>query len=80
MSYAIKYSSNLYAPFRSAHSASELGPDKKKTYQMDCGNINEALKEASLILKKDRHITYKAWIMYLDILRSKSTFKYPTLV
>ena len=81
MSYAVKYSSNLYGPFRNAVSAaSELGPDKKKTYQMDYGNINEALKEASLDIKEGTDILLiKPGIMYLDVLREvKNTFKYPT--
>ncbi len=81
MSYAIKYSSNLYSPFRSAVSASsKLGPEKKKTYQMDYGNINEALKEASLDIKEGTDILLiKPGIMYLDVLREvKNTFKYPT--
>ncbi|MBV68995.1 MAG: porphobilinogen synthase [Pelagibacterales bacterium] len=81
MSYAVKYSSNLYGPFRSAVSAaSELGPDQKKTYQMDYGNIDEALKEASLDIKEGADILLvKPGIMYLDVLKEvKNTFKYPT--
>ncbi len=81
MSYAVKYSSNLYGPFRSAVSAaSNLGPDQKKTYQMDYGNINEALKEASLDIREGADILLiKPGIMYLDVLKEvKNTFKYPT--
>ena len=57
-------------PFRSAVSAaSELGPEKK-TYQMNYGNINEALKEASLDIKEGTDILLiKPGIMYLDVLR-----------
>ncbi len=81
MSYAVKYSSNLYAPFRNAVSAAtKLGPDKKNTYQMDYGNINEALREASLDIKEGADILLiKPGIMYLDVLKEvKSTFNYPT--
>ena len=81
MSYAVKYSSNLYAPFRNAVSAAtKLGHDKKNTYQMDYGNINEALREASLDIKEGADILLiKPGIMYLDGLKEvKSTFNYPT--
>ena len=81
MSYAVKYSSNLYAPFRNAVSAAtQLGHDKKNTYQMDYGNINEALREASLDIKEGADILLiKPGIMYLDVLKEvKSTFNYPT--
>ena len=81
MSYAVKYSSNMYAPFRSAVSASsKLGSDKKNTYQMDYGNIYEAIREASLDIKEGADILLiKPGIMYLDVLREvKNTFKFPT--
>ena len=81
MSYAVKYSSNMYGPFRSAVSAgSKLGSDKKNTYQMDYGNINEAIREASLDIKEGADILLiKPGIMYLDVLREvKNTLKFPT--
>ena len=81
MSYAVKYSSSMYAPFREAISASSnLGADKKKSYQMDFCNINEALKEASMDIKEGADILLvKPGIMYLDVLKEvKKTFKYPT--
>ena len=71
----------MYAPFRSAVSASsKLGSDKKNTYQMDYGNINEAIREASLDIKEGADILLiKPGIMYLDVLREvKNTFKFPT--
>ena len=81
MSYAVKYSSSMYAPFREAISASSnLGEDKKKSYQMDFCNINEALKEASMDIKEGADILLvKPGIMYLDVLKEvKKTFKHPT--
>ena len=48
MSYAAKYASSFYGPFRKAISAaSNLGTNKKKSYQMDYSNSNEALKEVA---------------------------------
>ena len=81
MSYTAKYSSSMYAPFREAISASSnLGEDKKKSYQMDFCNINEALKEASMDIKEGADILLiKPGIMYLDVLKEiKNTFKFPT--
>ncbi|MBF95774.1 MAG: Delta-aminolevulinic acid dehydratase [Alphaproteobacteria bacterium MarineAlpha9_Bin4] len=81
MSYAVKYSSSMYGPFREAISASlNLGEDKKKSYQMDYANINEALKEASMDIKEGADILLiKPGIMYLDVLKEiKKKFKYPT--
>ena len=81
MSYTAKYSSSMYAPFRDAISASSnLGADKKKSYQMDFCNINEALKEASMDIKEGADILLvKPGIMYLDVLKEvKKTFKHPT--
>ena len=81
MSYAVKYSSSMYTPFREAISAaSNLGVDKKKSYQMDFCNINEALKEASMDIKEGADILLvKPGIMYLDVLKEiKKTFKHPT--
>ncbi len=81
MSYAIKYSSSMYGPFRDAVSASNnLGLDKKQTYQMQYNNIEEALREASLDIKEGADILLvKPGIMYLDVLKEvKNKFKYPT--
>ena len=81
MSYSAKYSSSMYAPFRDAISASSnLGEDKKKSYQMDISNINEALRGASMDIKEGADILLvKPGIMYLDVLKEiKNTFKFPT--
>jgi porphobilinogen synthase len=49
MAYSAKYASSFYGPFRDAvGSAANLGKGNKKTYQMDPGNTNEALREVAL--------------------------------
>ena len=81
MSYAAKYASAFYGPFRNAISASNnLGPNKKKSYQMDYNNNNEALKEASMDIKEGADIILiKPGMPYLDVLNKiKNTFNYPT--
>ncbi len=81
MSYAAKYASSYYGPFRSAISASsKLGKSKKKTYQMDFNNTDEALKEVSMDIKEGADIILvKPGMPYLDVLSSiKKTFKVPT--
>ena len=81
MSYAAKYASSYYGPFRNAISASsELGPDKKKSYQMDYNNSMEALKEVSMDISEGADIILiKPGMPYLDILNIvKSKFNYPT--
>ena len=81
MSYAAKYASAYYGPFRNAISASSnLGKDKKKSYQMDYNNYNEALKEVSMDIKEGADIILiKPGLPYLDILSSiKKTYQIPT--
>ena len=81
MSYAAKYASAFYGPFRNAISASNnLGPNKKQSYQMDYNNNNEALKEVSMDIKEGADIILiKPGMPYLDILNKiKNTFNYPT--
>ena len=70
MSYAAKYASAFYGPFRNAISASNnLGPNKKKSYQMDYNNNNEALKEVSMDIKEGADIILiKPGMPYLDVL------------
>ena len=56
MSYAAKYASGYFAPFRDAvGSASNLGTADKKTYQMDPANSDEALREVALDLAEGAH-------------------------
>ncbi len=81
MSYAAKYASEYYSPFRDAVSAeTSLGIDKKKSYQMSFANINEALREAALDIEEGADILMvKPGMPYLDVLsRIKNTFNFPT--
>lgn len=68
MSYAVKYSSAFYGPFRdAAHSAPEFGD--RKTYQMDAGNKKEAIKEAlEDIAEGADMIMVKPALSYLDVI------------
>ena len=81
MSYAAKFASCLYGPFRNAI-GSELNISKKskKSYQMDYSNSDEALREVSLDISEGADmIMIKPGMPYLDIIyRVKSTFKMPT--
>jgi len=69
MSYAVKYSSAFYGPFRdAAHSAPSFGD--RKTYQMDPANGREALREAdSDVLEGADILMVKPGLAYLDIVR-----------
>jgi len=71
MSYAAKYASSFYGPFREAvGSASNLGKGDKKTYQMDPANTDEALREVALDLNEGADIVMvKPGMPYLDIIR-----------
>lgn len=79
MSYAAKYASAFYGPFReAAESTPEFGD--RRSYQMDPGNSDEALKEVELDLEEGADIVMvKPALPYLDIIRRiKDTFGYPT--
>ena len=81
LSYAVKYASAFYGPFRDAvGSASELGGRDKRTYQMDPANSDEALREVSLDLAEGADmVIVKPGLPYLDIVhRVKSQFGVPT--
>ncbi|MHB8972831.1 MAG: porphobilinogen synthase [Pirellulaceae bacterium] len=83
MSYAAKYASAFYGPFRDAvGSATSLGGGDKKTYQMDPGNGDESLREVALDLDEGADmVMVKPGMPYLDILcRVKQTFGVPTYV
>ena len=69
MSYAAKYSSAFYGPFReAAESAPQFGD--RKTYQMDFGNSDEAMREIALDVKEGADIIMvKPALSYLDIIR-----------
>ncbi|MDE2456226.1 MAG: porphobilinogen synthase, partial [Burkholderiales bacterium] len=71
MAYSAKYASAFYGPFRDAvGSAANLGKADKKTYQMDPGNSNEALREVALDLAEGADmVMVKPGMPYLDIVR-----------
>ena len=81
MAYSAKYASAFYGPFRDAvGSAANLGKADKKTYQMDPGNSNEALREVALDLAEGADmVMVKPGMPYLDIVRRvKDEFRVPT--
>ncbi len=81
MAYSAKYASAFYGPFRDAvGSAKNLGKADKKTYQMDCANADEALREVALDISEGADmVMVKPGMPYLDIvLRVKEEFNYPT--
>ncbi|MEK6790259.1 MAG: porphobilinogen synthase [Deltaproteobacteria bacterium] len=79
MSYAAKYSSAFYGPFREAAESSPQFGDRK-TYQMDPANSDEALREVALDIAEGADIVMvKPALPYLDIIRRvKDEFGYPT--
>ncbi len=79
MSYAAKFASAYYGPFReAAESAPKFGD--RRSYQMDAGNAREALREVALDIQEGADIVMvKPALAYLDILyRVKTEFGYPT--
>ena len=83
LSYAAKYASALYGPFRDAvGSGVRLGKADKRTYQMDPANIDEALREVALDLDEGADLVMvKPGLPYLDVVaRVKETFGVPTFV
>src|SRR5262249_14678369 len=80
MSYAAKYASAFYGPFRDAVGSSATLTGDKLTYQMDPGNSDEALREVELDLAEGADmIMVKPGLPYLDILRRvKDAFAVPT--
>ena len=83
MSYAAKYASAFYGPFRDAvGSASELARRDKRTYQMDPANTDEALREVALDISEGADmVMVKPGMPYLDVLqRVKAEFAMPTFV
>jgi porphobilinogen synthase len=81
LSYAAKYASGFYGPFRDAiGSATNLGQGDKRTYQMDPANTDEALREVALDLEEGADmVMVKPGMPYLDVLRRvKETFGVPT--
>ena len=81
LSYAIKYASGFYGPFRDALGSKGLLKGDKKNYQMDFRNRNEALREVALDIKEGADmVMVKPGMPYLDIIREvKNNFKIPVL-
>ena len=83
LSYAAKYASSFYGPFREAvGSAANLGKASKKTYQMNFANLDEALHEVGMDIEEGADIVMvKPGTAYLDVVHSiKSKFQVPTFV
>ena len=80
LSYAAKYASKMYSPFRDAVGSSSNLKTDKKTYQMNIANSNEALREVAMDIKEGADIVMvKPGISYLDIIsKIKAEFNFPT--
>lgn len=80
MAYAAKYASAFYGPFRDAIGSAKTLNGDKRTYQMDCANSDEALREVALDIEEGADmIMVKPGMPYLDIVqRVKETFAMPT--
>ena len=81
LSYAVKYASSFYGPFRDAVGSKGLLKGNKKDYQMDFRNNIEALREVALDIKEGADmIMVKPGLPYLDIIKSvKENFKIPVM-
>ena len=81
LSYAVKYASSFYGPFRDAIGSKKKLKGDKKSYQMDFANVNEALREVALDIKEGADmVMVKPGMPYLDIIKStKENFKIPVL-
>jgi porphobilinogen synthase len=82
MSYAAKYASAFYGPFRDAIGSAKTLTGDKRTYQMDSANTDEALREVELDIAEGADmVMVKPGMPYLDIVRRvKDTFSMPTFV
>tara|TARA_B100001093_G_C26665751_1_gene943914 strand:- start:52 stop:1041 length:990 start_codon:yes stop_codon:yes gene_type:complete len=79
LSYAAKYASSFYGPFRDAIGSNKSLKGDKKTYQMDFKNGDEALREVALDIKEGADLVMvKPGMPYLDVIKSiKNNFKIP---
>ena len=79
LSYAVKYASNFYGPFREAVGSKKLLKSNKKNYQMDFSNSKEALREVALDISEGADfVMVKPGMPYLDIIKLvKDNFKIP---
>ena len=81
LSYAVKYASSFYGPFRDAVGSKGLLKGDKKNYQMDFRNSDEAIREVALDIKEGADmVMVKPGMPYLDIIKTvKDNFKIPVL-
>ncbi len=81
LSYAVKYASSFYGPFRDAVGSKGLLKSDKKNYQMDFKNSTEAFREVSLDIKEGADmVMVKPGLPYLDIIKLvKENFKIPVI-
>tara|TARA_Y100001970_G_scaffold185594_1_gene225748 strand:+ start:2486 stop:3481 length:996 start_codon:yes stop_codon:yes gene_type:complete len=81
LSYAVKYASSFYGPFRNAVGSKNLLKGDKKTYQMDYSNKLEAIREVALDIKEGADmVMVKPGMPYLDVVSLvKDNFKIPVL-
>jgi porphobilinogen synthase len=79
LSYAVKYASNFYGPFRDAVGSKKTLKGDKKNYQMDFRNSKEALREVALDIKEGADfVMVKPGMPYLDIIKLiRDNFKIP---
>ena len=79
LSYAVKYASNFYGPFRDAVGSRKSLKSSKKDYQMDIRNSNESIREVALDINEGADfVMVKPGMPYLDIIRLiKDNFKIP---
>ena len=79
LSYAVKYASNFYGPFRDAVGSHKSLKGDKKNYQMDFMNSKEAIREVALDIKEGADfVMVKPGMPYLDIIKTvKDNFKIP---
>ena len=81
VSYAVKFASNFYGPFRDAVGSKKALKGNKKTYQMDYKNSDESIREVAMDIKEGADmVMVKPGMAYLDIIRKvKDNFKIPVL-
>ena len=81
LSYAVKYASNFYGPFRDAVGSKKILKGNKKNYQMDFRNSEESLREVALDIKEGADmVMVKPGLPYLDIIKLiKENYKIPVI-
>ena len=81
LSYAVKFASNFYGPFRDAVGSKKSLKSDKKSYQMDFSNSGEVFREVALDIKEGADmVMVKPGLPYLDIIQNiKQNFKIPVL-